>query len=95
MGEQTRPSAIARRPSGEAAVNDCTVVELLTEAAARIERLKAALAPADFPGGNAGRIAREYAESYTHLEDAITRFNKATYMERGIFAITDAERTGA
>jgi hypothetical protein len=37
--------------------------------------------------------AREFSMAITHIEDAITRFNKGTYMARGTFAISDAERS--
>lgn len=95
MGEQTRPSAIVGRPEPDQSIADCTTAELLHEAATRASAHRAALSDADFPAGQVGLIAREYAEAITHIEDAITRHNKAVYMERGVFAITDAERTGA
>lgn len=40
-----------------------------------------------------GATAREFALAKTHLEDAITRFNKGVYRADGTYAITDAERT--
>lgn len=89
MAEQTRPSAVVSRPDPERAVSDCTVAELLTEAWHRAHERQAAAD--DGPLGLGPR--RELAIAKTHIEDAIGRHNKAVYMERGIFAITDAERT--
>lgn len=60
-------------------------VELLTHVKERAALLRLNAA--------SGEIAREFSESITHLEDAITRYNKGTYMADGTFAITDAERS--
>lgn len=85
---QTRPSAVVRRPDPETPVSEATVAELLTEA---LERAKARRnSGSKRPTRDAE--ARELSIFVTLVEDAITRHNKAVYMERGVFAITDAER---
>lgn len=86
-GEQTRPSAIVSRPDPLTTVADATVAELATEILARIDlRRRNPLVAED------GRILRELALAATAAEDVIYRHNRALYMVRGVFAITDAER---
>lgn len=93
--EQTRPSAVVRSHEelGRELVGDCTVAELLTVAGARLAAQREGLST--LPRSEGGPISREYALAITHVEDAITRSNKANYRLAGIFAITDAERTEA
>ncbi len=77
-------------------VADATVAELLTVCIgrARDRSEMAEFVAEDRPVPvSAGSIRREYALAITHMEDALTRFNKATYRENDTFAITDAERS--
>lgn len=84
-----------RVPAGTGA----SVAELLTVCVARAnEEIRqvydvSANGPSDALGDELGAIVREFKESITHMEDAITRFNKGVYRRKGAFAITDAERS--
>lgn len=81
---ETRPSAIVRSPlDPDVLVKDATTVELLTTCMERLNRDRE---------NNAAAVARELSTAITHIEDAITRTNKAHYRARGVYAITDAER---
>lgn len=89
MDEQTRPSAIVNSDLDPGMlVVEATFAELGTVMTQMADNERNTAAPAD------PAAAREFSLAITHLEDAITRFNKGTYRRRGIFAVTDAERTG-
>jgi hypothetical protein len=95
VAEQTRPSAIVATPLAieNQLVSESTVAELLTVAIARLGYQRVVtLGLAEVGVEVAGEIARECALAITHIEDGITRANKAHYRTTGIFAITDAER---
>lgn len=82
-GQAVNVEGAIDKPAGE-----CTTVELLTMALAR------ATGSADaFREDRA--TGREFSLAATHIEDAITRFNKGTYRSAGTFAISDAERQPA
>jgi hypothetical protein len=101
MNDKTRPSAIVRGNIDTEAVTvaDLTVVELLTVcievARDEVRGVHSAMSdgPSDALGDESGAILREFSIAITHIEDAITRYNKATYRLKGTFAITDAERS--
>lgn len=69
-------------------VADLTAAELMHVAWQRADNeLSKVVAEPD-----AGPIIREFSLCKTHLEDAITRFNKGWYRAAGTYAISDAER---
>lgn len=90
---QTRPSAILRRPDPETPVSEATTAELLFEARERIHARRWADEPLDRPLEQRAARARDLERAEDATEDAISLHNRAVYRERGIFAITDAERT--
>lgn len=81
--QQTRPSAIVVRPMPNDEIENCSTAELLTEV---IERARNRAAQPCVPAHH-----RELSLAIKAAEDCLTRHNKAVYMERGVFAITDAE----
>lgn len=82
---QTRPSAILGRPDPSAPVSAASVAELVYEALSRARHRRDVENPSSDE-------RRELSIFITLAEDAITRHNKAVYLRRGVFAITDAER---
>jgi hypothetical protein len=92
--EQARPSKIVERPPSDRHVDECTVAELLTEVIVRASGRRTEYSdvltggPVDGPA-----VRRELSLAITYAEEALTRHNKAVYMCRGIFAITDAEQS--
>lgn len=91
MAEQTRPSAIVQDvDSATVSVAQATDVELLTAVRVRWEKLRERRpGTEDLPGD----VSREFALGIGHVEDAINRGNRGRYRLKGIFGITDAERT--
>jgi len=86
VGQNTRPSAVVRSGDEvrEQTVEASSSAELLTECLARWDRARATTLDS--------AVARELSIAITHVEDAITRSNKAGYRMLNRFAITDAER---
>lgn len=97
MAEQTRPSAIVNSNLDTEAVTvaDATVAELLAVCINRLDTERRHVTESVESAESAALVGREFSIAITHCEDAITRANKAHYRARGIFAITDAERTQA
>lgn len=87
---QTRPSAIVERPMRDDPIGDCSTAELLTEVIARATSRRATDSEA-LPAKAVEARNRELSIAITHAEDCLTRHNKAVYIERGVYAITDAE----
>jgi hypothetical protein len=95
MAEQTRPSAIVRRPDPETPISEATTAEILMEVIARAKSRRDiwdASTDVPLPAEELNARNRELSLVITLAEDCLTRHNKAVYMERGVFAITDAER---
>lgn len=72
------------------AIKDCSTAELLTEVIARATTRRAT-STSGMPREVEDARNRELSLSITAAEDCLTRHNKAVYIERGVFAITDAE----
>lgn len=84
--DRTRPVAIVREVETNRSIADASVAELLTVCIARAQEQRQEGSPPNAAG-------REFSIAITHMEDAITRFNKGFYMLKGTFAISDAERS--
>lgn len=92
------PSALVDEPDEieEMTVAGASMVELLVVVIERAstDRIAAIASRSDYPSPeDANAAARELSLAITYLEEAVGRINKAGYRRKGLFGITDAERT--